>query len=262
MDGDRMAVSDTESMATEDHLLLRRHTVHTSSIRQITIPQVKREDPVEEEKSQSIELVQNEKVDKKEETVEDTQEIIVEQKSEIVTEDAQNAPEEPVALSPEKTPEKEVESYEMVAIKNPELVKVPEEPFVQIEMIEKEPENQPPVKRKGRKLSMGNDGVHLESSFDELDATTEIDSEMPALEPVTELPSQEEREQLPLQKIEEKENETSEIDNEVAELTETEKENDPVDEQSGLTKSELLRTLKDLDNAEGESHIYLNKFNL
>jgi len=252
MDGDRMAVSDTESMATEDHLLLRRHTVHTSSIRQITIPQVKPEEPVEEEKSQSTELVQNEKVDKNEEKVEDTQEIIVEQKSENVTEDA---PEKTIALSPEKTPEKEVESYEMVAIKSPELVKVPEEPFVQIEMIEKEPENQPPVKRKGRKLSMGNDDVHLESSFDELDATTEIDSEMPALEPVTEL-SLEEREQLPLKKIEEKKNETSEVDNEVAELTETEKENDPVDEQSGLTKSELLRTLEELDNVEGESTRY------
>lgn len=254
-----MAVSDTESMATEDHLLLRRHTVHTSSIRQITIPQVKPEEPVEEDKSQSTELVQNEKVDKKEEKLKDTQEIIVEQKSENVTEDVhfQNAQEKTIDLSPEKTPEKEVESYEMAS---PELVKVPEEPFLtshcKIEMIEKDSENQPPVKRKGRKLSMGNDGVHLESSFDELDETAEIDSEMPALEPVTELPSLEEREQLPLQKIEEKENETSEVDHEVAELTETEKENDPVDEQSGLTKSELLQTLEDLDNAEGESLIY------
>ena len=144
----------------------------------------------------------------------------------------------------------------MVAMKRPELEKVHEEPFVQIEMIEKEPENQPPVKRKGRKLSMGNDGVHLESTFDELDATAEIDSEMPDLEPVTEVPTLEEQELLQLQKNGEKENETSEMDNEVAELTKAEEENDTVDEQSGLKKSELLRTLEELDNAEGEFFVF------
>ena len=63
------------------------------------------------------------------------------------------------------------------------------------------------------------------------------------------MPELEEQEQLSKQKIEE--NESTEIDNEVAELTKTEEESDPVDELSGLTKSELLRTLEELEDAEG-----------
>lgn len=259
MDGDRMAVSDTESMATEDHLLLRRHTVHTSSIRP-AISQVKTEELVQEDKSHPAEVVIDEKVAEIEETTIETQEKIEKQEVEHMSE---NTPEKSVALTPEKIPEKEVESFEVVAIKSPGLVKAPEEPFVQIEMIEKEPVNEPPVKRKGRTMSTGNDGVHLESSFDGLDATAEVESEMPALEPVTEMPELEEQEQLSTQKIEE--NESTEIDNEVAELTKTEEETDPVDEQSGMTKSELLRTLEELEDAEaGELRklhkVFFNKF--
>ena len=231
-----MTVSDTESMAQEDHLLLRRHTVHTSASQPLKVFDDKEEQNEKKKDAQGeIETIEQQ---------EDKTGPVTPPNDKKYANMSQNFEPEPAEVV-----EKEVESFEVVGKENDQPVIPEEEPFVEVEMVQEPVVQQEPVKRK-KKLSTGIEGVtYLESSCDEDEIVH--DSEMPALEPVAEMPEEEtaaEREIHDQPALEEK---GKKVDDEVAELTKTEEDYfNPVDQQSGLTKSELLQKLNELEDAE------------